>query len=167
MNENDTPAARRWKPSHNRWAIAVVVTFAAFMEILDTTIVNVALPHIAGGLSTSFDEATWTLTSYLGRQWHRPDDFGLAQHGVRPQALLSDLPWHVHGLLVFLRHRDEPVATRHLPARAGFFRRRTCSRPSKRSFSTRFRRNNAPRHSASPRSQRLSRRCLGRHWGDI
>ena len=65
MNENDTPAARRWQPSHNRWAIAVVVTFAAFMEILDTTIVNVALPHIAGGLSTSFDEATWTLTSYL------------------------------------------------------------------------------------------------------
>ena len=65
MNDNDTAETRRWKPSHNRWAIAVVVTFAAFMEILDTTIVNVALPHIAGGLSTSFDEATWTLTSYL------------------------------------------------------------------------------------------------------
>jgi MFS transporter, DHA2 family, multidrug resistance protein len=57
--------SQQWKPSHNRWAIAVVVTFAAFMEILDTTIVNVALPHIAGGLSSSFDEATWTLTSYL------------------------------------------------------------------------------------------------------
>ncbi|TPV98105.1 MAG: Multidrug export protein EmrB [Beijerinckiaceae bacterium] len=65
MSEVDTADTRRWKPSHNRWAIAVVVTFAAFMEILDTTIVNVALPHIAGGLSTSFDEATWTLTSYL------------------------------------------------------------------------------------------------------
>ena len=50
MNGNDTAEARRWKPSHNSWAIAVVVTFAAFMEILDTTIVNVALPHIAGGL---------------------------------------------------------------------------------------------------------------------
>jgi DHA2 family multidrug resistance protein len=57
--------SQQWKPSHNRWAVAVVVTFAAFMEILDTTIVNVALPHIAGGLSSSFDEATWTLTSYL------------------------------------------------------------------------------------------------------
>jgi MFS transporter, DHA2 family, multidrug resistance protein len=65
MSAEDTAATRRWTPTHNRWAIAVVVTFAAFMEILDTTIVNVALPHIAGGLSTSFDEATWTLTSYL------------------------------------------------------------------------------------------------------
>jgi len=62
---NEDSAERPWQPSHNKWAIGVVVTFAAFMEILDTTIVNVALPHIAGGLSTSFDEATWTLTSYL------------------------------------------------------------------------------------------------------
>jgi len=65
MNEGGEADMRGWKPTHNRWAIAVVVTFAAFMEILDTTIVNVALPHIAGGLSTSNDEATWTLTSYL------------------------------------------------------------------------------------------------------
>ncbi|WP_395665308.1 DHA2 family efflux MFS transporter permease subunit [Methylocella sp.] len=54
-----------WRPSGNPWAIAVVVTLAAFMEILDTTIVNVALPHIAGSLSSSNDEATWALTSYL------------------------------------------------------------------------------------------------------
>lgn len=54
-----------WKPAHNPWLIAVVVTIAAFMEILDTTIVNVALPHIAGSLSSSSDEATWALTSYL------------------------------------------------------------------------------------------------------
>jgi DHA2 family multidrug resistance protein len=45
--------------------IAVTVTLAAFMEVLDTTIVNVALPHIAGSLSSSYDEATWALTSYL------------------------------------------------------------------------------------------------------
>ncbi len=43
----------------------MVVTLAAFMEMLDTTIVNVALPHIAGSLSSSSDEATWALTSYL------------------------------------------------------------------------------------------------------
>ena len=55
MKEDGKADTLGWKPSHNRWAIAVVVTFAAFMEILDTTIVNVALPHIAGGLSTSFD----------------------------------------------------------------------------------------------------------------
>lgn len=54
-----------WKPRGNPWLIAVVVTLAAFMEILDTTIVNVALPHIAGSLSISPDDATWALTSYL------------------------------------------------------------------------------------------------------
>jgi DHA2 family multidrug resistance protein len=54
-----------WAPAGNPWLIAVVVTLAAFMEILDTTIVNVALPHIAGELSSSSDEATWALTSYL------------------------------------------------------------------------------------------------------
>ncbi len=54
-----------WRPRANPWLIAVVVTLAAFMEILDTTIVNVALPHIAGAMSSSNDESTWTLTSYL------------------------------------------------------------------------------------------------------
>jgi DHA2 family multidrug resistance protein len=54
-----------WKPASNPWLIAVVVTLAAFMEVLDTTIVNVALPHIAGTISASYDEATWALTSYL------------------------------------------------------------------------------------------------------
>ena len=54
-----------WRPKYNPWLIAVVVTLAAFMEVLDTTIVNVALPHIAGSLSSSSDEATWALTSYL------------------------------------------------------------------------------------------------------
>jgi DHA2 family multidrug resistance protein len=54
-----------WKPAVNPWAIALVVTLVAFMEILDTTIVNVALPHISGTMSVSNDEATWTLTAYL------------------------------------------------------------------------------------------------------
>ena len=54
-----------WKPKGNPWLIAVAVTLAAFMEVLDTTIVNVSLPHIAGSLSSSVDDATWTLTSYL------------------------------------------------------------------------------------------------------
>jgi DHA2 family multidrug resistance protein len=49
----------------NPWIIAVVVTMATFMELLDTTIANVALPHIAGGLSSGIDESTWVLTSYL------------------------------------------------------------------------------------------------------
>ena len=54
-----------WKPKMNPWAIAVTVTLATFMEVLDTSIANVALPHIAGGLGASQDEATWVLTSYL------------------------------------------------------------------------------------------------------
>ncbi|PRH03298.1 DHA2 family efflux MFS transporter permease subunit [Burkholderia gladioli] len=54
-----------WRSASNPWLIAIVVTLAAFMEVLDTTIVNVALPHIAGTMSASYDEATWTLTSYL------------------------------------------------------------------------------------------------------
>jgi DHA2 family multidrug resistance protein len=54
-----------WQPSHNPWAVAFTVTLATFMEILDTAIANVALPHIAGGLSASQNEATWVLTSYL------------------------------------------------------------------------------------------------------
>ncbi len=56
---------KNWNPSYNPWLIAVVVTLAAFMEVLDTTIVNVSLPHIAGSLSSSYDDATWALTSYL------------------------------------------------------------------------------------------------------
>jgi len=54
-----------WKPKSNPWLIAVVVTLSAFMEVLDTTIVNVSLPHIAGTMSASNDDATWALTSYL------------------------------------------------------------------------------------------------------
>ncbi|WP_233272904.1 DHA2 family efflux MFS transporter permease subunit [Paraburkholderia acidisoli] len=54
-----------WRPAGNPWLIAISVTLAAFMEVLDTTIVNVALPHIAGTMSASYDEATWVLTSYL------------------------------------------------------------------------------------------------------
>ncbi|MGH6851851.1 MAG: EmrB/QacA family drug resistance transporter, partial [Methylocella sp.] len=55
MSAVDQPREVPWKPKHNPWAIAVVVTLAAFMEILDSTIVNVALPHIAGSLSASND----------------------------------------------------------------------------------------------------------------
>jgi MFS transporter, DHA2 family, multidrug resistance protein len=61
----DQSAAGGWQPKHNRWAIALTVTLATFMEVLDTSIANVALPHIAGGLGASQDEATWVLTSYL------------------------------------------------------------------------------------------------------
>lgn len=54
-----------WKPDVNPWIIACTVMLATFMEVLDTSIANVALPHIAGSLSASVDESTWVLTSYL------------------------------------------------------------------------------------------------------
>ncbi|MGO9895277.1 MAG: DHA2 family efflux MFS transporter permease subunit [Bryobacteraceae bacterium] len=54
-----------WIPKHNPWAVALTVTLATFMEVLDTSIANVSLPHIAGNLSASEQEATWVLTSYL------------------------------------------------------------------------------------------------------
>jgi DHA2 family multidrug resistance protein len=59
--ETDAP----WQPSYNPWLIAVVVALAAFMEVLDTSIANVALPYMAGDLGASNDQSTWVLTSYL------------------------------------------------------------------------------------------------------
>ena len=47
----------------NPWIIAIAVMFATFMEVLDTTVVNVSLPHIASTMSATTDEATWVLTS--------------------------------------------------------------------------------------------------------
>src|SRR5512135_339280 len=54
-----------WRPAANPWLITFSVMLATFMEVLDTTIVTVAVPHIAGSLSSSNEEATWVLTSYL------------------------------------------------------------------------------------------------------
>ncbi len=54
-----------WRPAVNPWIIALAVTLATFMEVLDTSIANVSLPHIAGSLSAGTDESTWVLTSYL------------------------------------------------------------------------------------------------------
>jgi DHA2 family multidrug resistance protein len=59
------PSDSQETPQVNPWIVAVAVMFATFMEVLDTTVVNVSLPHIAGSLSASVDEAAWALTSYL------------------------------------------------------------------------------------------------------
>ena len=57
--------AEPWRPAVNPWIIATVVAMGAFMEVLDTSIANVALPYMAGNLGASNDESTWILTSYL------------------------------------------------------------------------------------------------------
>ena len=61
MNHAVTPSGRTVNP----WWIGLTLTIATFMELLDTSIANVSLPHIAGGLGRSFDEVTWILTTYL------------------------------------------------------------------------------------------------------
>lgn len=54
-----------WKPKYNPWIIAITVMIGTFMEVLDTSIANVALPHIAGSIGSTIEEATWMSTSYL------------------------------------------------------------------------------------------------------
>jgi DHA2 family multidrug resistance protein len=54
-----------WRPKINPWAIGATVSMAAFVEVLDTSVANVALPYIGGGLGASYDDSTWVLTSYL------------------------------------------------------------------------------------------------------
>jgi DHA2 family multidrug resistance protein len=56
---------QEWRPSVNPWIVAASVMLATFMEVLDTSVANVALPHISGNLSATTDESTWVLTSYL------------------------------------------------------------------------------------------------------
>src|SRR5438876_10927178 len=58
-------ATEQWTPSFNPWLIAASVMLATFMEVLDTSVANVSLPHIAGNLSATTEESTWVLTSYL------------------------------------------------------------------------------------------------------
>ena len=62
---SETALPRSAAGKHNPWLIAVVVSLATFMEVLDTTIANVSLRHIAGSLGATQDESTWILTSYL------------------------------------------------------------------------------------------------------
>ena len=62
---NGDLGSKTWTPSFNPWLIAASVMLATFMEVLDTSVANVALPHIAGNLSATTEESTWVLTSYL------------------------------------------------------------------------------------------------------
>ena len=119
-----------WKPKANPWLIAVAVTLATFMEVLDTTIVNVALPHIAGSMSASADEATWALTSYL------------VANGIvlTISGWLGDLLGRKRYFLICIAMftvcsflcgvGDQPEPTHRLPAGAGVFRRRHAAQPA-------------------------------------
>src|SRR5437879_4211739 len=65
MSTASTAEGAGWTPNVNPWLIGAAVSLGAFIEVLDTSIANVALPHIAGGMGASNDESTWVLTTYL------------------------------------------------------------------------------------------------------
>ena len=78
------------------WLIAVIVSIATFMEVLDVTIVNVALRHIAGSLAASQDEITWIVTSYLVSNAIVLPVSGWLANVIGPQAVLYGLRRAVH-----------------------------------------------------------------------
>jgi MFS transporter, DHA2 family, multidrug resistance protein len=100
--------------SPNPWLIAGVVSLATFMEVLDTTIANVALPYIAGGLAVSADEASWVVTTYLvanaviltassflARMFGRKPFFVVAVALFTASSLLCAFAWNIQSLLLF------------------------------------------------------------------
>ena len=101
-------------PHVNPWIIAVSVMFSTFMEVLDTTVVNVSLRHIAGSLSATVDEATWALTSYLvANAIILPLTGWLARVRLERRAAptAAEIRAHMPALLPVLRHaNDLPVA---------------------------------------------------------
>lgn len=112
-NSASVPAAAA-AASANPWLIAVVVALAAFMEVLDTTIANVALPYIAGGLGVSEDEASWVVTTYLVANAiivtatsFLPKKFGrkaffLASLGLFTlSSVLCGVAWNLQSILLF------------------------------------------------------------------
>ena len=88
------PAARG--SGTNPWLIAFLVAGASFMEVLDTTIANVVLPYIAGGMGVSEDEASWVVTTYLVANAIILTASSFLAKLLRPQDVLPDLPGAVH-----------------------------------------------------------------------
>src|SRR6201994_2594141 len=102
------------RASPNPWLIAILVAFASFMEVLDTTIANVALPYIAGGMGVSQDEASWVVTTYLvanavnltaspflARRLGRKTFFLVCLALFTGSSLLCANAWNLQALLLF------------------------------------------------------------------
>src|SRR6266404_3444954 len=111
--EADTPAAPG-VPAANPWLIAILVALASFMEVLDTTIANVALPYIAGGMGVSEDEASWVVTTYLvanaiiltassflARMLGRKTFFLVCLGLFTVSSVLCGMAWNLQALLLF------------------------------------------------------------------
>ncbi len=120
MSHAITPSGRTVNP----WWIGLTLTIATFMELLDTSIANVSLPHIAGGLGTSLDEATWVLTSYLvANAVVLPLSAWLSRTFGR-KNLLHGLCGPLHRQLLAVRGGTKPRASDFLPGAARYRRRR-------------------------------------------
>ena len=92
MSSSASAITDRQVPVINPWIIAIAVMLGTFMEVLDTTVVNVSLPHIAGNLSASVDESTWVLTSYLvANAIILPMTGWLANHFGRKRVLMASI----------------------------------------------------------------------------
>ena len=152
---------RDWKPAGNPWLIAVVVTLAAFMEVLDTTIVNVSLPHIAGNLSASYDDATWALTSYLVANGIVLTISGwLGRVLGRKRYFMICIAMFT--VCSFLCGISQTCRADRVPAAAGLLRRRAAAEPAVHHPRHVSRRPSAAARSPSPRSPPSSRRCWAR-----
>ena len=103
-----------WRPGVNPWIVAGAVMLATFMEVLDTTIANVVLPYIAGGLGVSEDEASWVVTTYLvanavaltassflGRRLGRKNFFLACLALFTASSVLCAYAWNLQALLAF------------------------------------------------------------------
>jgi len=114
MSERAEASVAPVAASTNAWLIAIVVALAVFMEVLDTTIANVALPYIAGGLGVSQDESSWvvttylvanaiivTATSYLPKRFGRKAFFLFSLGLFTLSSILCGLAWNLDSLLLF------------------------------------------------------------------
>ena len=115
------------QPAVNPWIVAIAVMFGTFMEVLDTTVVNVSLPHIAGSLSATIDEATWVITSYLVANAIDPADYRLAGELLRAQAIAHDVGHRIHRRFVPLRTGADAATADFLPNYSGRCRRRAAA----------------------------------------
>ncbi|MDU0961450.1 MAG: DHA2 family efflux MFS transporter permease subunit, partial [Bradyrhizobium sp.] len=111
---SETAALSQPRSATNPWLIAVLVALATFMEVLDTTIANVALPYIAGGMGVSQDESSWVVTtylvsnaisltasSYLAKRFGRKSFFLICLGLFTTSSVLCGFAWNLNTLLVF------------------------------------------------------------------
>ena len=136
--------------------------FATFMEVLDTTVVNVSLPHIAGSLSATVDEATWTLTSYLvANAIILPITGWLANFFGRKRLLMSSVV-RIYDRFVSMRAGAEPILADRFPHHAGRGRRRASAACRRQCCWRRFRHRIAAKRWASGGWASWWRRFWGR-----